>query len=63
MPNYDLECSACGHSFTAIQAMDAKMPVKCPNCKKKKARRVFRTSVAIRIANPGEARKNRGRGY
>lgn len=33
MPNYDYECTKCGHTFEAFQKMtDAKL-TKCPECK------------------------------
>ena len=41
MPLYDLQCSACGHTFEAFQAMDAKQPTRCEKCGRKKVRRVL----------------------
>jgi len=35
MPNYDYECTACGHKFEAFQQMNDKVLTKCPKCSKK----------------------------
>jgi putative FmdB family regulatory protein len=35
MPNYDYECTKCGHTFEVFQAMSAKQLEKCPKCGKK----------------------------
>ncbi len=35
MPNYEYECTACGHRFEAFQQMTAKPLTKCPKCSKK----------------------------
>ncbi len=41
MPNYDYECSACGHVFEEFQSMtDAKL-TKCPKCGKNKLSRLI----------------------
>jgi putative FmdB family regulatory protein len=41
MPNYDYECSACGHAFEEFQTMtDAKLS-KCPKCGKNKLARLI----------------------
>lgn len=41
MPNYDYECSGCGHTFEVLQSMtDAKLK-KCPKCKKDKLHRLI----------------------
>ena len=64
MPNYDLQCSACGHVFEAFQPMDAKQPTRCSKCGKKKARRVIlKPPATYNSYSPMHPRKHRGRGY
>ena len=47
MPTYDYECDACEHTWELFQRI-SEDPVKaCPECKKKKARRLFGTGAAI----------------
>jgi putative FmdB family regulatory protein len=61
MPNYDLRCQACGHTYEEFQPMDTPMPVKCPHCGKKKVRRAFLKAVAAFDNYPaGHPRKGRG---
>ena len=53
MPNYDYECDACGHEWEMFQRM-VEDPIKqCPECKKKKARRLFGTGAAIMFKGSG----------
>ncbi|MBE3065169.1 MAG: zinc ribbon domain-containing protein [Spirochaetes bacterium] len=33
MPTYEYECTKCGHTFEALQAMSDKPLSKCPKCK------------------------------
>ncbi|MCX5714098.1 MAG: zinc ribbon domain-containing protein [Candidatus Omnitrophica bacterium] len=35
MPNYDYECTHCGHTFEAFQQMKDEPLKKCPKCHKK----------------------------
>lgn len=35
MPNYDYECTSCGHGFTLFQMMSEPPKKKCPECGKK----------------------------
>jgi putative FmdB family regulatory protein len=35
MPNYDYECTKCGHKFEVFQSMSDKLLTKCPKCEKK----------------------------
>lgn len=35
MPNYDYECSHCGHAFEVFQQINDKALEKCPKCNKK----------------------------
>ena len=53
MPTYDYECDACGHEWELFQRM-VEDPIKqCPECKKKKARRLFGTGAAIMFKGSG----------
>jgi putative FmdB family regulatory protein len=63
MPLYDLQCSACGHSFEAFQAMNQPQPTRCEKCGKKKVRRVLvKPPKGHNKYDDGHPRKNRGRG-
>ena len=53
MPNYDYECDACGHEWEMFQRMVEDAIKKCPECKKKKARRLFGTGAAIMFKGSG----------
>ena len=53
MPTYDYECDACGHSWELFQKITDEPEKKCPECKKKKARRLFGTGAAIVFKGSG----------
>ena len=53
MPTYDYECDACGHEWELFQRMVEDAIKKCPECKKKKARRLFGTGAAIMFKGSG----------
>ncbi len=53
MPTYDYECDACGHAWELFQNITADPEKKCPECKKKKARRLFGTGAAIVFKGSG----------
>jgi len=53
MPTYDYECDACGHTFEEFQSISADVLVKCPECGKKKLRRLFGTGAAIVFKGSG----------
>lgn len=53
MPNYDYQCDACGHEWEMFQRMVEDAIKKCPECKKKKARRLFGTGAAIMFKGSG----------
>ena len=53
MPTYDYECDACGHTFEVFQSISADVLVKCPECGKKKLRRLFGTGAAIVFKGSG----------
>ena len=53
MPTYDYECDACGHAWELFQKITDDPEKKCPECKKKKARRLFGTGAAIMFKGSG----------
>jgi putative FmdB family regulatory protein len=53
MPTYDYECDACGHKFEQFQSIKDDALTKCPECKKKKLRRLFGTGAAIVFKGSG----------
>jgi len=53
MPTYDYECDACGHEWELFQRIVEDAVKKCPECKKKKARRLFGTGAAIMFKGSG----------
>ena len=53
MPTYDDECDACGHAWEMFQRIVEDPIKKCPECKKKKARRLFGTGSAVMFKGSG----------
>ncbi len=53
MPTYDYQCDACGHEWELFQRIVEDAIKKCPECKKKKARRLFGTGAAIMFKGSG----------
>ena len=53
MPTYDYECDACGHQWELFQKITDDAVKKCPDCNKKKARRLFGTGAAIVFKGSG----------
>lgn len=53
MPTYDYECEACEHTFETFQGINDPMLTKCPECGKKKLRRLFGTGAAIVFKGSG----------
>jgi putative FmdB family regulatory protein len=53
MPTYDYQCDACGHAFEEFQSMKDEPLTKCPECKKKKLRRLIGTGAAILFKGSG----------
>ncbi|MGL4461288.1 MAG: FmdB family zinc ribbon protein [Planctomycetia bacterium] len=43
MPTYEYVCDACNHQFEEYQSITADALTKCPECKKKKLRRLLGT--------------------
>ncbi|MCY2967542.1 MAG: zinc ribbon domain-containing protein [Planctomycetota bacterium] len=53
MPTYDYVCDACGHVWEEFQSMMAEATKKCPECKKKKARRRIGPGAGIIFKGSG----------
>jgi putative FmdB family regulatory protein len=53
MPTYEYQCDACEHNFDEFQSMSEPALTKCPQCGKKKLRRVFGTGAAILFKGSG----------
>jgi putative FmdB family regulatory protein len=53
MPTYDYECDACQHKFELYQSISAAPESVCPQCKKKKLRRLIGTGGAIMFKGSG----------
>jgi putative FmdB family regulatory protein len=53
MPTYEYHCDACEHNFDEFQSMSEPALTKCPQCGKKKLRRVFGTGAAILFKGSG----------
>jgi len=53
MPTYDYVCDGCGHSFELFQSMTDSAKKTCPECKKRKLRRLIGTGGAIMFKGSG----------
>ncbi|SRR5579885_1416355 len=53
MPTYEYQCDACEHNFDEFQSISEEPLKKCPQCGKKKLRRVFGTGAAILFKGSG----------
>ena len=53
MPTYDYECDACSHSFELFQSITAEPEKKCPECGKRKLRRLIGPGAAIVFKGSG----------
>ncbi len=53
MPTYDYLCDACGHKFEEFQMMSEALLTKCPECKKKKLRRLIGSGSSIIFKGSG----------
>lgn len=53
MPTYEYVCDACGHSFDEFQTFSDDPLTKCPQCGKKRLRRLFGTGSAILFKGSG----------
>ncbi|MFM8578433.1 MAG: FmdB family zinc ribbon protein [Planctomycetaceae bacterium] len=53
MPTYDYVCDACGHAFEFFQSMTDPVKKTCPECGKKKLRRLIGSGGAIMFKGSG----------
>lgn len=53
MPTYDYVCDGCGHAFELFQSITDKVKRTCPECGKKKLRRLIGTGAAIMFKGSG----------
>ena len=53
MPTYDYECGACQHKWELFQSITAEPEKKCPECKKKKARRLIGAGAGLIFKGSG----------
>jgi putative FmdB family regulatory protein len=53
MPTYEYVCDACEHNFDEFQSMSEEPLTKCPQCGKKKLRRLFGTGSAVIFKGSG----------
>jgi putative FmdB family regulatory protein len=53
MPTYDYVCDACNHAFELFQSIKADAIKQCPECKKKKLRRLIGPGAAIVFKGSG----------
>ena len=53
MPTYDYECDACGYTWELFQKITDNPVKKCPDCSKRKARRLFGTGAAVVFKGSG----------
>jgi putative FmdB family regulatory protein len=53
MPTYDYLCDACNHEFELFQSIKAEPEKKCPECGKKKLRRLIGPGAAIVFKGSG----------
>ena len=53
MPTYEYHCDACEHEFEEFQSMSEAALSKCPQCGRKKLRRLFGTGAAILFKGSG----------
>ena len=53
MPTYDYECDACKHKWEEFQSIKAEATKKCPECKKKKLRRLIGSGSSIIFKGSG----------
>jgi putative FmdB family regulatory protein len=53
MPTYEYVCDACDHEFEELQSFSDDPLTKCPQCKKKKLRRLFGTGASIIFKGSG----------
>ncbi len=53
MPTYDYECHACGHAWELFQSMNDSPVNSCPECKKRKAKRLMGSGAGVIFKGSG----------
>ena len=53
MPTYDYECDACQHTFELFQSITEAPKKKCPECGRRKLRRLIGPGAAIMFKGSG----------
>jgi len=53
MPTYEYECAACGHRFEEFQMISDKPLRTCPECKRRKLRRLIGAGSAVIFKGSG----------
>jgi putative FmdB family regulatory protein len=53
VPTYDYVCDGCGHAFELFQSMTEPVKKTCPECRKKKLRRLIGAGGAIVFKGSG----------
>ena len=53
MPTYEYECDACGAKFELFQSMTAKPIRKCPECGKRRVRRLIGAGAGVIFKGSG----------
>ena len=53
MPTYDYECQACGHGWELFQSMKDSPVKSCPECKKRKAKRLMGLGAGLIFKGTG----------
>ena len=53
MPTYEYVCEACGHRFENFQSMSSAPIKQCPQCKKKKVKRLIGTGAGLIFKGSG----------
>ena len=53
MPTYEYECTACSHRFERFQSITAKPVRTCPECGKRKVRRLIGPGAAVIFKGSG----------
>ncbi|MCP4834326.1 MAG: zinc ribbon domain-containing protein [Phycisphaera sp.] len=55
MPTYDYVCDACGHAFELFQSITSDPEKTCPECRRRKLRRLIGTGAAILVGGRSSA--------